>query len=235
MKFICISTNFDFFTQLKSLLSLALKDSSSHIMVKNSIEFSRQNLAGSSCSVFIDCKSVGCPDYPPFNMTAKKDLIKYYLVNCASMGEREMLHYLKSGFSGVIFSDEKVEIRLKAITSIIDGQNWFPRRVVEAAISEYQNSSMTNEQIVMGVASAFALSKREQQVCLLLIDGVKNSEIARRLFISTHTVKCHVTSLYRKLGVHRRADILKMIHEKSSFSQEKITDVNQNRRSKFSV
>lgn len=49
------------------------------------------------------------------------------------------------------------------------------------------------------------LTERESQVLSLIIDGVANRDIARRLFVGEETVKTHVRSVYRKLGVRDRA------------------------------
>lgn len=48
------------------------------------------------------------------------------------------------------------------------------------------------------------LSARELEVLTLIGRGRANDEIARALFISPHTVKNHVSSIYRKLGVRDR-------------------------------
>lgn len=55
-------------------------------------------------------------------------------------------------------------------------------------------------------SSAFAdLTPREREVLDLIAGGLSNDEIARRLFISTKTVRNHITHLFGKLGVKRRA------------------------------
>lgn len=48
------------------------------------------------------------------------------------------------------------------------------------------------------------LSKREYEILYLLASGYKNKEIGDRLFISEKTVKNHITSIYKKLGVEGR-------------------------------
>ncbi len=50
------------------------------------------------------------------------------------------------------------------------------------------------------------LSRRELEVLGLLAAGESNSQIARRLGLSTHTIERHVANLYRKIGARGRAD-----------------------------
>jgi LuxR family maltose regulon positive regulatory protein len=48
------------------------------------------------------------------------------------------------------------------------------------------------------------LSEREIEVLQLIAEGLTNSEIATRLFLSLNTVKVHTRNIYGKLGVHNR-------------------------------
>ena len=50
------------------------------------------------------------------------------------------------------------------------------------------------------------LSRRELEVLWLVAAGESNSQIARRLGLSTHTVERHAANLYRKIGARGRAD-----------------------------
>ena len=50
------------------------------------------------------------------------------------------------------------------------------------------------------------LTPREIEILLALRDGLSNKAIARRLGISQHTVKFHVESIFRKLGVTNRVE-----------------------------
>ena len=56
------------------------------------------------------------------------------------------------------------------------------------------------------VLTAEALTAREREVLELLSRGLPNKLIARRLQISEHTVKFHVSSIYAKLGASSRTD-----------------------------
>ncbi len=55
-----------------------------------------------------------------------------------------------------------------------------------------------------GLVRPFKLSKRELQVLRLLVEGYSNPEIAAALYLSTNTVKTHVTGILNKFGVRDR-------------------------------
>lgn len=48
------------------------------------------------------------------------------------------------------------------------------------------------------------LSRREQEVLKLMIEGMSNPEIARRMYLSPSTIKTHVRGILNKLGVNHR-------------------------------
>lgn len=48
------------------------------------------------------------------------------------------------------------------------------------------------------------LTEREFEVLLNIVDGLSNKEIADKLCITHHTVKAHLTNIFRKLGVENR-------------------------------
>lgn len=51
------------------------------------------------------------------------------------------------------------------------------------------------------------LTKREQEVKELIIQGLTNKQIAQKLFISIHTAKSHVCNVLSKLCVHNRIEV----------------------------
>ena len=64
-------------------------------------------------------------------------------------------------------------------------------------------------------SNSFGLTKRETEILALLSEGLHNSAIARRLFISTKTVDHHVSAILAKLGVPSRADAAAMARKQS--------------------
>lgn len=54
------------------------------------------------------------------------------------------------------------------------------------------------------------LSKRELEVLQLMAEGLSNTEIADRLFVSLNTIKTHVSKLFEKMDVKRRTQAIEM-------------------------
>lgn len=61
------------------------------------------------------------------------------------------------------------------------------------------------------------LTNREMEVLIKIIEGKSNKEIAEELVITHHTVKSHITEIFRKLGVRNRTQAAvtgKLIHHR---------------------
>jgi DNA-binding NarL/FixJ family response regulator len=61
-----------------------------------------------------------------------------------------------------------------------------------------------------------SLSPRESEVVQLLTEGHRVSTIARSLFISPHTVRNHLQSVYRKVGVSSQAELIERLKGSAS-------------------
>lgn len=62
------------------------------------------------------------------------------------------------------------------------------------------------------------LTERESEVLRTIVDGLNNRAIGERLYISEDTVKTHVRSIYRKLGVGDRAQAVSYALRQNLFS-----------------
>ena len=75
-------------------------------------------------------------------------------------------------------------------------------------IEELHPSSEVNPR---HLSDSYHLSKREIEVAELLFSGLKNSEIAEKLFVSEITVKKHLQNIYTKVGVNNRTSLINRI------------------------
>jgi DNA-binding NarL/FixJ family response regulator len=103
---------------------------------------------------------------------------------------------LKAGAAGYVLKSDSLEMLVKAIRVIANGQEWLSPRVVEILIESVRSNNH----------SQIHLTSREKEVLKLITMGCKNSEIADKLVITVQTVKNHVSNIFNKLGVESRVE-----------------------------
>lgn len=73
------------------------------------------------------------------------------------------------------------------------------------------------------------LSYRESEVLALLSQGLRNRAIAKALFVGEETVKSHLKSIYRKLGVSSRGEAIAVAFRDPNFAEPKPHDTDESR------
>jgi DNA-binding NarL/FixJ family response regulator len=106
---------------------------------------------------------------------------------------------LLAGASGYLLKDSSVEHVIEGIIAAAHGDSVITPRLASRLIDRLREPDQEAP-----VPGAEALTPREHEVLVLLVLGIDNAEIARRLQISQHTVKNHVSSILEKLGVENR-------------------------------
>lgn len=87
-------------------------------------------------------------------------------------------------------------------------------REEENGTKEEESGRLVSQEVLDQIAEEYSLSPREKEVFYLLSDGVTNQDISDRLCISINTTKKHVNSIYRKLNINSRTNLLELlIHE----------------------
>ena len=110
------------------------------------------------------------------------------------------------GAMGVVLKDDAADLLLKAIEKVYKGEAWFDRRTVGTLLSRW--SSQEKESLDPHQKKIASLTDRELQVIALIAQGLKNRQIAERLFISQTTVAHRLSSIYAKLGVSDRVELV---------------------------
>jgi DNA-binding CsgD family transcriptional regulator len=83
-------------------------------------------------------------------------------------------------------------------------------------LSQDRNNQMTSQEklTLTQAVKTYDLTKREQTILQLLLQGMENTEICDRLSITVNTLKKHILNIYRKLGIRNRVQMFKLIKEK---------------------
>jgi DNA-binding CsgD family transcriptional regulator len=91
------------------------------------------------------------------------------------------------------------------------GAEWDARRIRGrlADLGVRRRIVLTRE----GGSGVNSLTAAEAEVARLVSDGIKNREVADRLFLSPHTVNSHLRHIYSKLAINSRAELARIVAE----------------------
>ncbi len=132
------------------------------------------------------------------------------VVLTASGTEQNLLAAIRGGAAGYLLKTEPPERIAAFLEGVVNGEAALSGPIARRLLDEVRGG---NGRAAGGVPDSIAavLSAREVEVLLLLDDHLGTDEIAKRLFISEHTVRSHVKSLLRKLGVSSRREALEQL------------------------
>ena len=115
--------------------------------------------------------------------------------------------FVQTGVSGFIVKDATVANFLKTIKTIAQGKNVLPVSLTESLFSQIVTQAIKREVKPEEVEDAIQFSKREQQIIIMIADGLENKEIAVKLNLSYYTIKSHVHNILVKLEIRNRIQI----------------------------
>jgi DNA-binding NarL/FixJ family response regulator len=130
------------------------------------------------------------------------------VVLTASGTEENLLAAIRGGAAGYLLKTEPPERIVGFLNGVAEGEAALSGAVARRLLEQVRDGVA---QAGVPDAIAAALSARELEVLLLLDDHLGTDEIAKRLFISEHTVRSHVKSLLRKLQVSSRREALEAL------------------------
>ena len=117
---------------------------------------------------------------------------------------------VRMGVHGLVLKEQAPEMLLKAIEKVHSGEFWLERSmlasVLTGMISEEARAITAEESRIA------TLTEREREVLALVSEGLKNKQISMRLSITQTTVGHHLTSIFAKLGVQTRLELVVFDH-----------------------
>ena len=125
------------------------------------------------------------------------------VIMTAHQGDRLLVEAVEAGASGFLRKTEGVDEVLNAVKAAAAGEILVDRMELARLLPH-----VAREREVQRDAEALLgqLTEREREILQLLGDGLRNEDIAIRLFISPQTVQTHVRNILTKLGVHSKLE-----------------------------
>ncbi|PSM38165.1 DNA-binding response regulator [Streptomyces dioscori] len=128
------------------------------------------------------------------------------VVVLTTFGDDESLFpALKAGARGYLTKDATGDEIVRAVRSVLSGDAGFSPRIQRRLLERLTEPEVT----VPAQETPDGLTLRETEVLVLIAEGLSNQEIARRLQVSTATVKTHINNLFAKTGLKGRAQAVR--------------------------
>ena len=164
---------------------------------KADVKIGGESLAGSpSCVVlYVGCLEEGCLEgmgrirelYPGVPLLVLGSQLDLALASSA----------LKKGADGFVHAQMHPAQVLRAVEVVQKGELAAPRQLLRHLLSQNENPKIGE------------LSTRQREILELVVEGLSNAEIARRLYLSVSTIKQHLRAVYKVLGVRNRTEAAK--------------------------
>jgi NarL family two-component system response regulator LiaR len=123
------------------------------------------------------------------------------IIALTSFQEKEMVQEaLQAGAISYLLKNVSGGDLAEAIRAAYAGRSVLAPEAVQALIQPGKPQPMPS----------YDLTPREREVLALLVKGLNNAEIARRLSISPSTAKAHVSNILSKMGVSNRAEAISL-------------------------
>lgn len=119
--------------------------------------------------------------------------------------QEEVVDFVRAGCSGLVLKDATLEDLLATPRAVARGQSVLPRALTETIFSYVIRHAADHDP--KRLRDEVTMTPREREVMALIAEGRSNKEIAQRLHIAVHTVKCHVHTVLDKLALHSRLEI----------------------------
>lgn len=130
------------------------------------------------------------------------------VLHASSLDHRQALEALRLGVPGVILKTMTPDLLLQCVQRVHDGHQWLEKDSLSQVLEVILQRQHEKQQMEA------RLTPREAEVVRLAANGFANKKIAKKLSISTSTVKSHLHNIYEKLEVEGRWELSQLARER---------------------
>lgn len=110
---------------------------------------------------------------------------------------------VEAGVDGYILKNAGRDELLTAVKSLANGEPYYGKEITKIIMKSYQKDRVFDN--VMDIE----LTEREKDIIRLIADGLNTTEIAEKLYLSTHTINTHRKNILNKLHVKNSAGVIR--------------------------
>ena len=131
------------------------------------------------------------------------------LMNTSRDNEDDILDSFAAGADGYITKGATSEQTISAIKAVSEGVGWLDPAIARVVLSNIRkNNPVESKTGVINYQKGknlYGLTEREMEVLALLVEGLKNPQISKKLVITIATTKTHVHNILQKLYLKTRS------------------------------
>ena len=128
--------------------------------------------------------------------------------------DEKIFEAIRSGASGYLLKKTPPEEILDAINELYEGGAPMSPSIARKVIQAFQVKPSS-------VLEDYQLTSREKEILYALVDGLSYKKIAEKYFVSIHTVRSHISSIYEKLHVNSKAQAVAKVLQPQQESVKK--------------
>lgn len=126
----------------------------------------------------------------------------------ATIRDEEMIEAIQLKVNGIVLKNMASQFLVQCIRTVHGGGQWIERHATTRALDKMMQLEAGAREL------STLLTAREIELARMIARGLRNKEIAGRLFISEGTVKVHLNNIFKKLNVGSRTELLRYAQEK---------------------
>jgi len=156
--------------------------------------------------ILLDIRMPGMSGIDTLNKLRSSGLETPVLMLTMSREDADLRDALQGGAQGYLLKDMEPEDLLPALEAALRGDNVVAKEMVDTLARIVQGKPNDTPSQHQPATLLSDLTPREHEILNHVAEGQSNKMIARALHITDGTVKLHVKSILRKLGVHSRVE-----------------------------
>jgi DNA-binding NarL/FixJ family response regulator len=138
----------------------------------------------------------------------KEGLSTRVVLLTVALDEDQVVEAIRLGVSGMVLKEMAPRLLVQCVRKVHAGEQWLERQSFGRAMERMLRREAGAREI------AGILTPREIEIVRMAATGLRNKQIAEKLFISEGTAKIHLHNIYEKLGLSDRLELARYARDK---------------------
>jgi len=150
----------------------------------------------------LDIRMPGKDGFTVLKEIRERDLPVKVVLLTGELSEQDVIRSVRLGVNGIVLKEMAPQLLVQCLRKVSTGAQWLERDSFTRAMEKLLRHGDGLEEL------SRVLTGREIEVVKMVGQGLRNREIAEKLFICEGTVKIHLHNVFRKLSVQSRAQLI---------------------------